>query len=282
VACQLVENQQPLNPDDLVSVIYGLCKFHFNEDSGKTLGVLTARVRRNLSLYTLTDISQIISSLARVGVCNRPLVSDITPLITPESIEALSNRSLSNLMTGLARFGAKSSPKNPIWDILANEVIRRLQSDSQWSLSDLLATTLAYSVSATPNRDVLDRFFSIVSHHLLSVTLDLQSVSKYIKACSRVEFRDVETLSHCASSLRQIAEFPFKVDTRDLLQIYTNLDKLGIEMKDLEDELTTRDIAIPSNKSVTWFPASRQKSPKKETRQNQVKSDSLRKRKYSW
>ncbi len=285
IASQLVQSESRLTPVDSVSAVYGLCKFHFNDDSGRTLGILTSRIRRNLSSYSLSDLSQVISSLARVGVCNKPLVSDIASRISPSELQDLSNQSLSNLMTGLARFGAKSSSKNPVWDILAEEVIRRMEANSSWLVPDVLATLLAYSSASHTNRELTDRFFSTVSQYLLSdsIILDQDSVSKYLKACSRVEFRDIELLSKCASSLRQLPEFFPQSDTRDLLQIYTNLDKLGVDMKDLEDELRRRNITIPFSRPSTWFPQSQKRanlSSDKRTRPQT--SDPLRKRKYSW
>ena len=283
VAAQLVKAEISLDPRDLVSAIYGLCKFHFNEDTGRTLGILSSRVRRNLSAYNLDDLSQVISSLARVGVCNRPLVSDVVSLISQSRLTVLSNQSISNLMTGLARFGAKSCPKHPIWETFGEEIVLRLQTDSEWTVPDLLATILAYSSAAFPKRDVTDRLFSSVSHYLLSesIVLDQAGVSKYLKACSRVEFRDVEMLAKCAFSLRHCPEFFTLTDTRDLLQIYTNLDKLGVDMKDLEEELRNRNISIPASKPATWFPQKTSSKPGKPLNVSK-QSDSLRKRKYSW
>ena len=225
-----------------------------------------------------------IVSLARVGVVNRPLVLEVTSRVTPEELATLSNQSLSNLMTGLARFGVKSTSQYPVWKYLSAAVIERLDKPTGWTPSDLLATTLAVSVSVPPQDDLITPYFSRISNWILSssASINTDCVTKYIKACSRVEFRDVECLSKCASILRQDDKFPSKYETRDLLQIYSNLDKLGIDMKDLEQELCDkRNVEIPKTKSPTWFPSPKNSRPK-DAKISHHTSDSLRKRKYSW
>jgi|LauGreDrversion4_2_1035121.scaffolds.fasta_scaffold21296_5 hypothetical protein len=281
VTSQLVEQRDQLKPADVVSAVYALCKFHFNADSGRSLGILTAHVRRNLESYSLTDISQIVASLARVGVYNRPLLTAIIGQIHIESLRELSNQSLSNLMTGLARFGVTSSPKNPIWTNFAAEVSHRLSVHSEWTNSDLIACVVAYSSASRANHDeiVTNRLFSAVSRAIISESIDMPCVLKYIKACSRVQFRHVESLAVFAKVLRGTAEFPAQIETQQLLQLYSNLDKLGIDMTDVEEELRGRNIHIPeSSKFKTWFT----KSTNTKQTKSPLSSDSLRKRKYSW
>lgn len=186
-------------------------------------------------------------------------------------------------MTGLGRFGVTSTIKNPIWSHFSNEVERRLQVPSEWKNSYLVACALAYSSANRAKQEKTpNNLFTSISRAIVSesVVLDMPCVLKYIKACSRVEFRDIESLSVCANVLRNTSEFPAQIDTRELLELYTNLDKLGIDMIDVETELRNRKIQIPESKHKTWFPQSRMKKDKKSSLS--ISTDSLRKRKYSW
>ena len=82
-----------------------------------------------------------------------------------------------------------------------------------------------------------------------------------------VQYRDIETLSHCASCLRLMGDFPSALENQDLLNLYSNLDKLGVDMKEINEELNNRGVPVPKQKSPTWFPIT-QIGHKKQTSRN--------------
>jgi len=242
------------------------------------VGVLTSQAKRNLSDYSISQCSQLLSSISRLGLANRPLLNKVADrLITdPTSLTAISNQSLTNLMTAFARLGM-SNPS--VWENLANQVASRVSAaTTDWNSTDLVATVFAYA-RANPAH-VHNPLFSTVSRALLTrADLTFKEVSRFLIACRRVQYRDLDSLSHCAKCLRSDTEnFPSKIETADLLELYTNMDKLGVDMLDVNTELIEiRGVSIPSQKSPTWF------SPRRrESRDTRKSSDSLRKRKYSW
>jgi hypothetical protein len=247
--------------------VYGLAKFHIKNDEVNTVGILTGHARRYLDDYTLKECSQLLSSLSRLGLVNRPLMLDVSTRVATNDDQVLSidDQSLCNLMTSFARLGMKRSD---VWTKLADQVETRLsKSAKEWSPTDMISTVLAYSISHPPSYH--EGLFSCVSRAIRDHTLSMKDLSKYIRACSTVQYRDIETLSHCASCLRKDVDFPSNFPSQELLHIYTNLDKLGVDMKELNEELSARGVSVPKQKSPTWFPAN--------FRQNRE----LRKRRYS-
>ena len=228
--------------------------------------------------YSLDDCAQILSSLSRVKVKNQALLDRVAGSITPESVGNCATRSLVNLMSAFARFGVKPTKKSNPWTFLADELAGRLEAGEPASTSDLLAALTAYSVHFL-GRAHAGLFASASSALLRGAPLTMEDACKYVKACSRTQYRNLETLSACASAIRG-SQIETATESQ-LLDLYTGLDKLGVEVKEVDAELLRRGVTIPSPSSgSTWF---RQAAPVPSKRKGEKSEPvSLRRRKATW
>jgi hypothetical protein len=252
IASKLGDDLDKLDEDDIVRSIYSLGKFHFRDDRGRCLGLLSGQARRHIWNYSVDDCAQMIASLSRAQAKNPGFVSRVVDRVFADSMKGASYESLVNLMTGLARFGVKDSKKKQIWSILADEVSTRLEQGHESSNSDILNALTAYSY---PNVNrAHERLFKEASKRLRSRDsfLTPQETMKYLRACARVEFRDIESLVYVGTCLRRMNVVK-SLSKEDLLVIYTALNKLGAEMAELTEELKARGMEVPGVKGVTWF-----------------------------
>ena len=250
VSEQLVNRHEQLSPVQVSHSVYGLCKFHFNEDEGKTLGMLTGEARRRMWEYSIDDLAQILSSLSRVRVKNQGFVTRLVERITPEQLETCTSRSVVNLMTGLSRNGVRSTRRADPWSVLADELTLRVEHESSLSVDDKLAALIAYAYPHVGHAH--EGLFSSVSKSLAS-TLSREQIFRYVKACARVQHRDVTVLALCASCLRSDPALLSGLPSSDLVELYSGLDKLGAEMKDLTALLENRGVSLPTVVKPTWF-----------------------------
>lgn len=231
---------------ELVNSIYGLGKFYYKESNGRVLGILSAHVRRHIDLYSLDQLSQVLSSLSRVGVVNAPLLSDIVrKLLSRElDVKTCSSRNLVNLMVSFARFGVRPSRKIQVWEYLANEIVFR---SSDITVSDRIAAIYAYSIMHVSSPHI-DLFQACVNTNDDVLLLSPSDVCKYIYACSRVQYRDLEFLALFADSIREnIGKFT----NEQIRKLYVDLDKLGIEVKEISQLQT---VPLDSTPQTTWYP----------------------------
>ena len=248
-----MQRHHSLEPKEIVQSIYGLGKFHFNEDSGKALGLLAGEARRRIWDYSMDDLAQILASLCRAKISNQGFVTRLSERISSEELESCSTRSIVNLMTGLARSGVSSSRKKlDPWPALADVLSERLHADpGSLSMDDQLGALTAYAFPHVNHAHV--DLFSSVSQKILSHALSRQQVLKYLKACARGQFRDIPALSHCAKCLRSDGDFPAAFSTAELLEVFSTLGKLGADLPELTVELSARGVALPAVSTVTWF-----------------------------
>jgi hypothetical protein len=243
-----------LSYSDVLSSIYGLSKFRYDDGSDRCIGILSSRARRHLSEYSLAECSQLLSSLSRVGVKNKPLLHSVVDrlLVSPE-LRTMSVQCISNMMTGIARCGVSYPHKDELWDILADALADQAAASPD-SLHDSIAGLLAYSY-ANPRTDPNSQLFSSISDILIEASsIDLADIMKYIRACSRVQFRSASALQACAENMRKkFSPELLAMDTRDLLSLYTDLDKLGAEMTEVSEELRLRGVTVSDRTGQTWF-----------------------------
>lgn len=271
VSKRLVLVCDTMGPSDLVNSLYGLGKFHFQQDGGTTAGLLSASVRRHLDACSFDQMSQVLSSLIRLGSTNQPLVSAVVGRVLREPLTCCSFQGLVNLMVAFARFGVR--PIKNVWGVLADEVCVRL-TESSYSRSDLLAAIRAYSVMHVGTAHA-NLFQSVSAALKVGPPLLPEEVCMYVKACSRAQFREVEMLTLCGSSLRQHS-FCSLSDSA-LLELFSGLDKLGVDMDELSGELKNRGVSVPTKSAVvsTWLRPAVARKPVAE-------SKSLRRRKWTW
>lgn len=271
-----------LEPLHIVKAVYGLGKFHFIEDDGLSLGTLTAQARRRIWNYSIDDCAQMMASLSRVKFRNSPFINRIVDRVDPESIKSASFMSMVNIMTALSRFGVKDKKQNQIWVTLANELTVRLSPENridEYRTADICAALLSYSY---PNvKKPHPELFGTASECILDRSdMTFSDVLRYIKACARVEFRDLPAMSHCASNLRKLDEFSSR-SREELLDLHINLDKLGADIPELKHELEARGIPINrSSDDPTWFRSQAPNKQKPILRNNEARS--IRSRKHSW
>lgn len=220
------------------------------------MGILAASARRHIWNYSIDDCAQIVASLAKSKVVNPGFIGRVVDRVSPESVKEASFESLVNMMTGFARFGIRSSPKKDIWGILADELSDRVASSDLKSdcVTDMLNALTAFSY---PNvNKPHDALFGIISTRLRDGRLlNPAEVTKYLLACSRVQFRDPEMLSFCGKCLRSSGAIP-SMSTEDLLALYTSLDKLGADMPEIAEVLSSRGVRVSASpKPTTWFRA---------------------------
>ena len=283
ISQQLVDRVDVLEPSHIVKAVYGLGKFHFVEDGGVSLGILTAQARRRIWNYSIDDCAQLISSLSRVKLKNAPFITRVVDRIDDQSIKSSSFIAIVNLMMALSRFGIKDTKQRQVWQILANELTSRLskiQSLDTYGTRDICGALLSFSYPNVkkPHQELFQVASECISHRS---DMTFSDVLKYIKACARVQFRDIPTLSHCALTLRSLNEFSTR-SREDLLDLHTNLDKLGADIAELNQELEARGISI--NRPVedpTWF---RSQAPghRRKSILNNNEARSIRSRKHSW
>lgn len=254
IAERLVAEAQWMEPRDIVRSIYGLAKFSFNEDKGVVLGMLSAQARRRIYNYSMDDLSQILASLNRVGIKNQPLVAAVVGRVSEDSVRSMSSEALVNLMSGFSRSGVRSTKKQDPWRILGDELAARVHS-SPGSIRrhDMLSALVSY---AYPHINVAhEDLFSRISFSLLlqGESLSAEEVCRYVLACARTQYRNLEALAFCAQSLRSREGWVVEISNEKLLKLCTGLDKLGVEMKEIDQELVNRGVSVPARNSVTWF-----------------------------
>ena len=249
-----------MKPREVVNAIYGLGKFYFKEEKGQVVGVLSAHVRKHQSEYSLDQLAQVISSLARVGLPNAPLLTSMIASITRTTIQTCSSQSLVNLMVAFSRFGVRPNRKVIVWEILAEELNQRL---SQLSLDDAVAGLLAYSISHLGAPHV--ELFRSVSR-LLNEETSPKCITKYLRGCARAQYRDIEALTVCASVLRREED---SIDEEVLKEIISNFDHLGIDFF-VKSQIPNSLSAAP------WF--AKRVLPSKTVKPVR----SLRRRKWTW
>ncbi len=273
-----------LGPEETVRSIYGLCKLNLKDD--KYVGILSSHARRHLGEYTLDACSQMIASLSRAGVKNKPLVHAIVDRILehPVALDHLSVQSLCNLMTGIARCGVSYPDRGDLWETLAMSLCVKLSANpTHATIHESVCGLLAYSYS-NPILNENDALFEQVSESLVTFfssqsELSLADILKYIKACSRVQYRSVDCLRACAQSIREhhLCDL-LSMETSDLLGFFANLEKLGVDMSEVSEELReNRNVSVAVKTGETWF---RQKPISQKQRPS--KTPSLRKRKWTW
>jgi hypothetical protein len=213
------------------------------------MGLLTGQARRHIWNYSMNECSQMLSSMARVKVKNPAFVSKVADRVDVDSVKSLSTLSLINLMASFARLGTN---KKGLWQLLSDEVSIRIQSDSTISSTDLTMALVGY---AYPNISKPHQaLFQSVSLQLLERdTLSPDDILRYIKACARVQYRDLETLSHCASCLRRDPSIFPSLSKERLLELDSNLDKLGTEMAEVKQELSRLGFPVKSKVGTPWF-----------------------------
>jgi hypothetical protein len=220
------------------------------------MGILAASARRHIWNYSIDDCAQMVASLARARVQNPGFITRVVDRVCTDSVRNASFESVVNLMTGLARCGVTCSNKKDIWRTLADDISERLTSVDMPAhrIPDILNALTAYSYRNVNNSH--DGLFGAASTRLREGRLlTAAEVSKYLKACARVQFRDPETLKFCGNSLRASDSFS-SLPKEDLLAIFTSLDKLGADMPELTTELSSRGVPLTSTpKPVTWFRA---------------------------
>ncbi len=281
IARRLEENPTHLTAREVLHSIYGLGKFNFRDDNGRSLGILSGVARRRIWEYQLDDCAQILASLARAKVRNPGLTSKVVDRVDVASVKGSSSLSLVNLMTGLARSGFRNSRTDRVWDVLADEVASRLVEgrESQLKLPDMLNSVTAYSF---PNlKRPHKALFDAVSERLQATSsMTAQEISKYIKACARVQYRSAETLSHCACILRRDGLLR-DLGKDELLEIHSGLNKLGADMVEIRESLKDRGIHVPDPPvSGSWFRLGTPPVRITQTRRKKLKP--LRRRKLSW
>lgn len=280
IAERLVEQSESLSPGEILSGIYGLAKFHFQDDSGKVLGILASRARRQIYNFSLDDCAQILASLSRVGHKNQALITRVQERIITEGLDGCSSRSVVNLMTAFARFGVASSRKLDAWPLLAETLASRIECDSaSLSRSDVLAAIVSYSFPHIGRAH--DGLFSAASRFLASQpdSFTLTDVRRYVKAASRCQYRNLDTLASCATWVRADLEGLEKLEKGAFLELFNGLEKLGVEIKEINAELARRGIEVPRSSDPTWF---RQPAPRPVTKKITKESRSLRRRKWTW
>ena len=240
--------------------------------------MLASQARRRVYELSLQDCSQVLSSLSKMKVKDLALLCRVQERLINEGAETCTPEGVVNLMTAFARFGTRSTSRADVWPVLADELALRITQGSRISRTDQLASLMSYSFSHIGSAH--DGLFSAVSQALCaddpSDVLPLSQVIRYVKACSRVQFRAIPTLSMCAQSIRSSQEDMEKLSHQDILELFTGLGKLGVEVKELNTELTRRGISIPES-SVTWYRQAPPNNVEKLSRQS-----SLRRRKWTW
>ena len=244
-----------------MSAVYGLGKFHFRDDGGVCMGILTGQARKHIWDYSVDDCAQMLVSLSRANVKSPGFVNRVLERVCVDSVKDASFESLVNLMTGFARFGVKDSRKKQAWQILANELSLRLANnfskESSFRIPDLLNAITAYSYPNI-NRPHVE-LFEAVSSQIRShdaVPMTTPEVIKYLKACARVQYRDVEGLVYCGACLRKGVDGITSFSKEQLLDIYSSLNKLGAQMDEITLELQARGFAVSNEtdaESTTWF-----------------------------
>lgn len=206
-----------------------------------------------------------------MGVKNKPLVHAVVDrlLVSPQ-LRTFSVQCISNIMTGIARCGVSYPHKDELWEILADALADRAGTSPD-TLHDSIAGLLAYSY-ANPRTHLNSKLFSEISNILLETSsIDLADIMKYIRACGRVQFRSASALHACAEMMRKkfSAEL-LAMDTRDLLSLYTDLDKLGAEMTEVSEELRARGVTVADKSGQTWFKKTLPRAGKKPVRKPPV------------
>ena len=239
-----------MNPTELVRSLYGLCKFRSFQEQDETLNLLASSLRKHIYNISLDECSQVLSSLCRVGNRNPGLLERIRGRLSIEGVSSCSIHSLVNFMTCFARLGVKSPIKDQLWPTLASEVSNRVNPGM--NRADLLSVLTSYSI-AHVNR-AHDRLFSVVSDQLSCVAIwSLEEVCKYVRACSRAQYRYIPALRICAKSIRYTGLE--RMERTDILSLSSGLEKLGVEIKEVDEEMNRRLIPI-SRKYKTWFRSS--------------------------
>lgn len=289
LAKRLTENVRSLGSSDTLRSIYGLCKLRFKDEGDRSVGILSSHARRHLGSYSMGDCAQIISSLSRVGVKNKPFVQAVVDRILqhPDALQTLPLRYVSNLMTGIARSGVSYQDKNELWGILSQSLCNKLlllnpltPGDIHESVCGLLAYSYANPGPQPFSKNIFTQVSDTLSDFLSESDVHQDDILKYIKACSRVQHRSVPALSACAGCIRkEYLPNILSLETQDLLEIYSSLDKLGVDMPEITHELqANRGVHVNARTGETWF---RQK-PEKVGKKYGEEKQSLRKRKWTW
>jgi len=252
-----------MKPFDVTRSIYGLAKFRFAEDEGRSLGILSAQARRRIEDYSMAELSQIAASLVRTGVKNNPLTLAILRRVSAESLREMSIRSLVNLMHAFSRSGITGSAKTKkgAWPLMAEELFQRLkEGEVLIGRSDLLSAldSFAFANKGSKHQGLFDSASMRLTQnndHLFTN----DEVSRYLKACVRTRYRNLDALAFCARSLRFTPGLVDNLTDEELLKLRWLFDELGAEMKELDEEEKRRgikncDLKVKKTvKRVSWF-----------------------------
>jgi hypothetical protein len=246
-----------MDPRDITRSIYGLCKFNYSDDGGVAVGVLSAQARRRIYNYSMDDLSQIAVSVCRVKVKNQPLVKALVSRVSEDSVRDMRSVSIVNLMSAFSRWSVVGGS----WKILADELAQRLAPGSSppvLSRDDMLSAIMSYSFPHIGSAHEI--LFSSVSESLLHPKgrepLSADQVCRYVKACARTQYRNLSTLAYCAQSLRsgEGNSIDHHLSNEKVLQLCIGLDKLGAEMKEVDEAILKRGLrSLPQRTGVTWF-----------------------------
>ncbi|KAF4737986.1 hypothetical protein FOZ63_001333, partial [Perkinsus olseni] len=176
------EHGTGLSPEAMVNAMYGLVKFHQQYDGGKKQGsygmidLLAVHARRKMKDFTLEQIAQFCSSLAKSRITNKVIATMAADRVVLETttttpfrthncyintqalrgdaavgLSALPLYRVVNLYVAFGRFGHNSGR---FWCVMDNEVMRRynsgtLPTESRGKVTDLIELLSAHAAVAS-------------------------------------------------------------------------------------------------------------------------------------